>query len=669
MNKIILLILVFMGSMLYASPQIKGFIKNQNNKALSNANIYFENARFGTTSDENGYFSLQYPAKKDLLKISMLGYKEFSLKINPRKKYETLNIILEENDLMMDEITVTATLEKRYLKDITTKVEVRRLTDTDTQDFAATEVVSDISGITIEENGYSRGVAKINGLPADYSLVLLDGERINKGHGGVDLSQVPIGNVERIEVVKGPSSSLYGSDAIAGVINIITKDPKREPHFNLGYELGSHYTNIYNLGGNFKLYDLGVNLGGSIFNTEGRKLSEEYDNQNFYVKTVYGSKNKLKVSYNYFNEERNLFRMKEKKHRLKAEQEFTMGKYGNLKGSVYANFYDRSLYATGETKESNKKDYSAKMQYSLGWGKNNLFISGYEFWQKDIESYIITDDEIVNSFFAQSDFNLSHFTFTLGARGDYHKAWGFNLSPKLNIMYKYEDLSLRASYGRGFKAPTVDQLYAFWLHAPGGGLWIEGNPDLSPEKSKGYNFTVDYAFTENLKISGDCYYNDIADIIITDYIGLYTDGHPHYLYVNHGDLSTYGGSVTLAYSFLRYFNTRVNYDYTRTTEKFDLPNTPRDQMRFSLGMTDYPIWENILKLSFDFKCKYRGDAYRDYENIEKIDKSLITNLTTTMRIYDNFKLGFAIDNLFNANYMIYSQMPRRVYKGSISYEY
>jgi len=683
MNKIFtLVLLVFIINLTAYSPNhislIKGIVQTGDNELLEDADILVIGENIGTTTDKHGKYYLQIPndenkvkkkIHKYLIEASFLGFEKQRRTVEIRNdECIEINFILKEDIYNLDEVTVTASIEKRYLKDVTTKVEVRNIENNGASAYDVTGIVEEFSGVVVEPNGYSRGVVKLNGLPSDYSLILLDGERLKGGHGGIDISQIPLNSIDRVEVVKGPASSLYGSDAIAGVVNIITKEPTERPEISATYELSSFYTNIYKLSSGMKYNDFGLKIDGSLLDTEGETIPQGYISKNLFLKSTYeNNKMKFKLSYNYFNEDRNIFYMKEQKNSFKGEAHYNINKFDGITASLYWIKYDRSTVSGGEIKESLENDLSAKIHYNNYLWNKNLLILGFEYLKRDIDNYYIVGDNNTYSSFLQYDYVINTVTITAGSRLDYYEKWGYQFSPKLNLMHSFKNLKVRASVGTGFKAPTLDQLYSFWYLAAAN-IWIEGNKDLVPEESIGYNMSLDYELSDNISTDLDIYYNDIEGLISSYQVG-YIDGKRHYSYKNYGDLDTYGGSFNITTKMFDYLDFSSKYSYTTTTDTLFLPNNPKHKISFAANLSDITLIENTINSSVGLKLNYRGEAFSDIDNTEKISNFQTVDFSSNFIFYDSFNFGFHILNLLDEKYAIYDDMPGRTYRMNFSIYY
>ncbi|MGB5666415.1 MAG: TonB-dependent receptor plug domain-containing protein, partial [Maribacter sp.] len=201
------------------------------------ANVYLEGTSIGTASDENGNYQLQnIPIGTYLLKVTAMGYFSDSSKIIIRDN-ETIqkSIFLEISTQQLEETVVTGTLKAVRRSESPVPVEVYSPTFLKKNPTASIfEALQNVNGVRpqINCNVCNTGDIHINGLEGPYTLVLIDGMPIVSGLGTVyGLSGIPNSLIEQIEIVKGPASSLYGSEAVGGLINIITKSTAEAPDF------------------------------------------------------------------------------------------------------------------------------------------------------------------------------------------------------------------------------------------------------------------------------------------------------------------------------------------------------------------------------------------------------------------------------------------------------
>ena len=212
---------------------------SSNGKPVAFANIMLMGTRLGSTSDENGRYTISnIPARKYKIKVSYLGFKSKEKIITVKAgDILTLNFELAENVNMVDEVVVTGTLKEVKRLESTVPVEVYSpvfFKKNPTPNIY--ETLQNVNGVRPQLNCQvcNTGDIHINGLEGPYTMVLIDGMPIVSNLATVyGLSGIPNSLVERIEIVKGPASSLYGSEAIGGLINVITKNPNKAPTFTI----------------------------------------------------------------------------------------------------------------------------------------------------------------------------------------------------------------------------------------------------------------------------------------------------------------------------------------------------------------------------------------------------------------------------------------------------
>ena len=233
-----LLLFLFSLSNVYAqNASLEGTITD-NGTSVPFANIYLKNTAIGTSSNEKGVFSLSdIPKGSYTLIVSMVGYKPFSKSIELKtSEKRTLNIQLIAAAEQLEETVVTGTLKAVKRSESPVPVEVYSPTFLKQNPTANIfEALQNVNGVRpqINCNVCNTGDIHINGLEGPYTLVLIDGMPIVSGLGTVyGLSGIPNALIEQIEIIKGPASSLYGSEAVGGLINIITKNSLEAPEFS-----------------------------------------------------------------------------------------------------------------------------------------------------------------------------------------------------------------------------------------------------------------------------------------------------------------------------------------------------------------------------------------------------------------------------------------------------
>ncbi len=406
----------------------------------------------------------------------------------------------------LESITVTSTKTQHTLDDVPeetiviTAEELNKLNVTNTL-----EALRWIPGLDVN---LRRGIMG----PEDYGmnesktedvLLLIDGNRTS---GKYPLSEVPVSSIERIEIVKGGNSVLYGSDALAGVINIITKKPTdkvtggvkmvvtqnredlaagrkvyRQEHEAEEAFVGFSTANLRHLYNARRDYTAGAFEGYNVGGKWGIDLNDE-------MNVGFG------LIYNILNQGSG----EENKYSGHASFDWK----GDGSTFKFKTFYRDNKYESNTLGLTEEKFYEQELLYSLGLGDANLLTVGYQNtvsnWDNIKKQGKTIDDRVVtNSVFLQDELTLFDIlTFVPAVRVHSHDKWNFHIDPKLSILWKATDtLKLRLSGGTAYKAPSGEMLYNNFTHGPmgrGGKLTVfEGNPDLKPEKSKSIRLSAE----------------------------------------------------------------------------------------------------------------------------------------------------------------------------------
>ncbi len=500
---------------------------------LKDVNVVILNSRIGAASMESGQYRINGidPGQYNL-QFSAIGYHTLLIDsvIIESGKVTSLHVQLEPAVLQIEPIVVTAARRSQLLEqtpDVTivqTMDEIRSMGAVQVNDII--EYMPGISTIGGTGSGqpFKRTVS-INGMPAYYSLILLDGMRVLSSHihTGANVNVVPPEHIERIELVKGAMSAQYGTDGLGGVLNIITRK-------------GSDKTKLSftSYGGSRKTLHNGLSITGSI----GKKMKhsffsswEQSDGMPI-IKPVF---RKEKLSYTIFHlmdridaEISENFNAGASIHYINTETpyrqepqastlltpslnlEYRITNDITILGSGYYSKWNSQL--NGELNEI----VSPALIFNYDGLKNHNFLLGTEVMYRNFARTRVSEHNQHDfGIFLQDEIYLSSAWNLLAAiRMDKVENIDPVVSPKLSILYhKNENLSFRASIGRGFRAPTVQDLYETLYTHPGDIHYRAGNPDLEPEYSTTLIAGVDWNLTDNLSFILNGYYYSIDNMI------------------------------------------------------------------------------------------------------------------------------------------------------------
>ncbi len=393
----------------------------------------------------------------------------------------------------LDEVIISATRTPRQLSSLplpVTLISKKQIKQTGT--IRLNEILSEQTGVIVvpDESGFE-GI-QIQGIGAEYVMIMIDGvPLVGRSAGNFDLSRLAVGNIKQIEVVKGPSSALYGSEALGGVINIITDKPKSEElKGNASFRVGSFRQLDTNINIDQKFEKLGYSIFLNRFSSEGYDLTPEtagqtvspFENYTLNGRLFYDFNDHLKLfsSTRYYtqNQENNFettddifegeseetewnthLRLNHKwNDNLRFEYEFYFTNYKAIESSQ-SPITDNVLFS------SNFNQHLLRPEIRSIYNTNNLgtITSGIGY-QYDALDRAFFDNQInFNSqyIYAQWDLDvLDDLNLIIGARFDNHSEYSDQLSPKLALRYDVnENLAIKGSVGYGFKAPDFRQLY------------------------------------------------------------------------------------------------------------------------------------------------------------------------------------------------------------------
>ncbi|MFQ6082326.1 MAG: TonB-dependent receptor plug domain-containing protein [Candidatus Aminicenantia bacterium] len=552
-----------------------------------------------------------------------------------------------------EEVVVTATKTPHSLKDvpiatsIITRKEIER-----TNAQTAGDVLKWLTGIHIRTNGFSRSTVKIHGLPSKYTLVLVDGQRLKGRHAeSIDLDHIPIDMIDKIEVIKGPTSVLYGSDAVAGVVNIITKSAPVKSTFDAftSYGTGNTLRAMISYGsqvGRFRYL-----LCGSKNKSNNMGSGYEYDGYNAQGKFEYdfNESNRLILGTGYFNEKGDY--LNDEKFSLNLTWRVGIDKVSYLIVKGYRFQSDRLDARPGRDPRNWDEDTTrGEVQYVRMFGKNNLVTLGIESRYDEIKYTLIEGKkyQTINSLFAQDEITLfSSLTLILAVRVDDHNRWGTEFIPKAGAFFRInEKTDLRVSVGRGFLAPTLSQLYEEQYYHPwGGGFWLGGNPALKPERSLGYNFDLEHRFTDNFVARVSFFRNNLIDMITSEKTDETINGKPVHRLININKAYSQGMEIELNTQLGKSITGIISYTYLDTenisTNK-EFPYSPHHTVNLILNYFNQKSGFNLNLIG-----KYIGRRYTNSSNTQSLGECYLADIKITKKIFKDISFFVAVNNISN----------------------
>lgn len=592
----------------------------------------------------------------------------------------------------LDEVVVTGTRTPKFLKDtpIQTRVinakEIARLDATNVQDLLQQE----LPGVEFTYAMNQQTHLNFSGFGGQGVLFLVDGERLaGETMDDVDFTRLSMDNVERIEIVKGAASALYGSNATGGVINIITKKSQKPVTLNVNARYAKHneqrYGGTFGLNGKHWNNMFTVNFNRmdnydvhSASNPVTRIISTVYGDKtiNFKGQLVWSSNKNFHLSgrAGYFFRE--TVRSADQPERYRdfsggLGMQWNISEHDVFQASYAFDQYDKSDYqriTKLDIRDYSNVQNSLRLLYNHTFDRGDVLTLGSDFMHDYLyNTNLENETRNQNSWdlFGQYDWRISDQWEAVGAvRYDYFSdGKESHVTPKLNVCYKpIYNLSIRAGYGMGFRAPTLkEKYYNFDMAA----IWIvEGNANLKSEVSHNFNLSAEYT-KGHYNLTGSVYYNKVKDKLATSapYFKTPNDKLPYLPYANLDDYSVCGGEIGAQAKWNNGFGARLTYAYTKE-------QLAKDKDGHTINNQYIPAREHALNARVDFdkqlSKKYglnialQGRVLSGVENVEykdyyDVSKGTITvkypaytiwKLSVVQRVGNAVKVTAALDNVF-----------------------
>jgi len=648
---------------------ISGHVTVTDSSSVSGATIVIKGTTLGTVTDKKGFYYInKIKPETYTLRVSLLGYETLERSIAIQKGNNYADFILRESNINLNEVVVTGTRSEKTLKNvpvITQVISARQMLDLGITTVTGA-LQNMVPGLDVSQFG-TRTSITMQGMDAKYVLFLVDGERIaGEINGDIDYSMLNLENIERIEVIKGASSSLYGSNAIGGVINIITKKIT-EPFDAKFYSRYSKYNELFSGGG------IGVKKGifGSrtSFNyscTDGYDIMPEspHDwtqnpyssfsiNQKFEITPT--SRLSLVPYFGYYQFERGNVSARPAHDLYQDLNAGLKGQYYLGKHSIDFSYY-RDRYNTYNVLEllNNKKDAASydviqtvRTQGNFHLSDKNNLITGLEYNYENLFSTRI-DGGLKGAgeavFYVQEDIRLGErWDLIAGIRASHHSNYGLNAAPKISVMFKQGFLNFRASAGTGFRSPALKELYMNFDHF--GEWYIIGNTQLKPESSKYISGSVEFSKPWNnssVTIYRNVLSNMITDRWLPDSVQLTRQ------YQNIASASVYGIDFISKQKICNGFWLSTGYSYVHSHDNqtgLQLYGTTKHSGNIA---ADYNFRKKNYSFTAQIYCKLTGEKFYEITTEGTYrDRPYSTWRITISQEYRWLRISTGVDNMFN----------------------
>lgn len=574
----------------------------------------------------------------------------------------------------LKDVVVTATRTPKLLKDVPYVTKVITARDIQKVDVNTIEdlLKSLLPGVEFSYSMNQQTNLNMQGFGGNAVLFLVDGERLaGETLDNVDYDRLTLNNVERIEIVKGAASSLYGSNAVGGVVNIITKKQVEKLTTNAYARWSAYNSQRYGGSLGFKagaftsLFDVQYNTVGDITMPREGDFSKVYANHawNLNEKLTWKPVSKLLLTgkLGYFFRERIVSKDSHDRYRdlnASLKGDYAISKADKLQMVYSFDEYDKSDYATYTAKDV--RDYCNTQNilraiYSHQFTDVGTFILGGDLMRDYLKSYQFADNgserQYTTDVFAQYDWNLTdRWNVIGGLRFDYFsKSNNQNLSAKLGLMYKLNNWRFRASYAGGFRAPSLKEMYMNYNMA--NVFMIYGNEDLMAERSNNFQLSGEYA-RKNYSFTASGFYNHFDHRITTSWNRVLNGMK----YINMNELQIYGVDLNAMARYVCGISASLSYVYTHEHIQSGEPLTTSTRPHTAVVLLSYDHewkkWGMNVSLTGRYLSSLKTEEYTSatsYEETERVKYPgyQIWKLTAIGNFHRGVKLTFSLDNLFH----------------------
>ncbi len=556
------------------------------------------------------------------------------------------------------------------------------------------DLLNDVPGVSITQQGGPGELSSvyIRGGNADYTMVLIDGVEANMTDDPTDtydFSNLSTDNIQRIEVLRGPQSTLYGSDALSGVINIITKKGQGKPKLDLYSEGGTY--NTYKAGaalnGSYNIFNYSVSI--SKFHSDGfSAASKKYGNTekdgstNYYLTSRFGLDLSKVINFNvfyrynksntaldqhggYFGDDPTyLQHINEYAFKTEADV-IPLGQllHSKISFSIFRNFrgysFDSTLYNPAFSRSFyNGKRYHFEFQNNLNISDFYNVVAGFESDRQTANSiYYYNSDNFPytsilplssitsNGVYLENQVNLQNSMFAnVGIRYENNQLFNSKITYRIApaFLIKQTGTKLKTTFGTAFKAPSLYDLFDPTY----------GNKDLKPEESTGWDAGFEqFILNGNISFAVTYFGNNFKNLFASD-------PNNNYKTINIDKAVTSGIEAEFGMRILKNLKLDANYTYTNTKDERQDPlyhNKPllrRPKNKFSLDIYYTPI----DKLSSNVQMTYVGkrddlDFLPDYSVVRvNLTSYTLINISLNYSLTDYVQIYTRIDNLLNEYY-------------------
>ncbi|WP_264525743.1 TonB-dependent receptor [Flavobacterium sp. N502536] len=688
MKKLFLILLLFCLQFSFAQEtnSVSGIISADGHQ-VQLANVHLVGTKYRTVTDSLGHYNFEkVPVGNYTLQVSLVGFQTLKKKIDVMKDVApSYDFELDDTDNQLNEVVVSGTLKAVKRLESAVPVEVYSPVFFKKNPTPSIyEALQNINGVRPQLNCgvCNTGDIHINGLEGPYTLVLIDGMPIVSSLSTVyGLSGIPNSLVERIEIVKGPASSLYGSEAVGGLINIITKNPTNAPVFSADYFTTTYFENNLDLGMKFNAGKKATSLLGVNYFNYDQVIDKDKDN---FTDVTLSKRISVFNKWSFHRNNNRLFTIAargmyedrwggdvrwEKKYRggdeIYGESIYT--KRGELIGSYQLPFEEKLMLSfSGNVHYQDSRygttSYIANQKIGflqLTWDKKigaNDFLAGiatrYSYYNDNTPATKEAESTWLPGIFVQDEITFSPKSqVLLGARYDYNSIHGSIFTPRFAYRFKANDNTIfRLNAGTGFR---VVNLFTEDHAALTGSRDVVLQNDLKPEKSVNVNLNyiqkINFDSGVFIGIETTAFYTRFSNKIISDY-----ETDPNKIIYDNID----------GYAISQGISTNVDVNFTNSL-KFILGATVLDNKNVQDGISQRPFlterftgtWSVSYKIEpWNLLLDYTGNVYSPMKLplLNEYDPRnpnspwySIQNIQFSYSGWKNFELYGGVKNLLN----------------------
>ena len=570
-------------------------------------------------------------------------------------------------DVALDKIVVTPSRIEESSGDVGRTVDVVTSSDIEksgAQDLAG--ALTDLTSVDISNYGGPNAEKSIRmrGSTSSQVLVLMDGRPINSPRdGSVDLSTIPLDNISRVEVMHGPGSSLYGSSAMGGVVNIITKNPPKEGQKAEVYSsFGTARTYVERMMYGTKVSKLGFLVSGGYESSEGFRENSELSAKDCNLKLGYelNGENNLSFNSGFYTSKTGVPGsitypdIDDKQNVLKRFFDFNWNfkpdEQTGISAKAYQN-YDRLEFMENSTAYTKDIQATTVRGLDLQFDKQLLdiyrIVGGFNYVMNLNDSttsakhkYNVTSGYLEN----RLDLLNNKLNVNLSGRFDDYSNFSTQFNPSLDLLYKFNNtIRFHGLISRAYRAPTFNDLY--W---PDEG-WAKGNLNLNPEKGIIGEVGTDISINKYLTSGLTYYRSDYKQLIQWS-----DNGSGVWQPMNVSSAVINGLEFSNKIFISTNLDLNINYTYMiakdKKTHKY-LVYQPEQKIDSSLKYNDHH------GLTVELKGQFTGIRYGDAGNDVKVKSFYVFGLSASKKFKSGITCFGYIDNLFNRKYQVQDGYP------------